>query len=301
MAEENKNNQDNSQYNSAPQTPKPPINRTIDVTKPKHTPPPMSNIDTSRVSDYTIREQQALERLKKKVGTIQHKESKTSQIKTIVAIILGVILIALLVVCILLLSKNEVEVKDPNVVNVSMEIENKSILSVISDEGIEELRPIWPGDKLPIRAYARNSNSIEGDTNNTELAGTNQYVRFKIRLILDYEDRYEIIKPTMTANWTRFDAELESNISNGVKEDDHYYYFCGTVAYQRKIELFSELEFDGNYINIEDAGKYGQIQVIVESIDADINNLHNGIWPTAPKRWILDMAAGRYNTNFGEE
>ena len=299
MADEN-NEFNRPQSSSTPQPPRPPVNQSIDVTKPKTTNTPMSNIDASRISDYTAREQQALERLKKKVGTIQQKESATSKIKTIVAIILAIVLIILLIVCVMLLSQNKVEVKDPNVVNVSMEIENKSVLSIISEEGIEELRPIWPGDKLSISAFARNSNKIEGDVNNTELSGTNQYVRFKIRLILDYEDRYEIIKPTMTTNWTKFDAELESNISNGIKEDDHYYYFCGTVAYQRKIELFSELEFDGNYIGIDDAGKYGQIQVIVESIDANIDNLHNGIWPTAPKRWILDMASGRYNTNVGE-
>jgi hypothetical protein len=54
-----------------------------------------------------------------------------------------------------------------------------------------------------------------------------------------------------------------------------------------------------NNIFIEDAGKYGQIQVIVESIDASTDNLLNGIWPTAPKRWVLDIVSGKYNSNVG--
>ena len=71
----------------------------------------------------------------------------------------------------------------------------------------------------------------------------------------------------------------------------------GAVGYAHNV-------FDIGGINIEiinpsdiegyDSSKY-------KSIDANIDNLHNGIWPTAPKRWILDMASGRYNTNVGEE
>jgi len=301
LADENENknlsNSGSSQSNS-PQ----PQNKSIDVTKPQKqsSEPKMSNIDASRVSAHTLKEQQSLERLKKKIGTLEHKESKTSKIKTIIAIILVVILIIILVVFLLLLRGNPAEEpKDESAIRVSMEIENKSVLSVISDEGIEELRPIWPGDKLPISAYARNANNYEGDVNTSEITGANQYVRFKIRLILDYEDRYEIIVPTMSSNWYTYNEEHESNIANGVKEDDHFYYYCGSVAYQRRIELFSELKFDGNKIFIEDAGKYGQIQVLVESIDANTDNLLNGIWPTAPKRWVLDMVAGRYNSNTG--
>ena len=275
-----------------------PQNKSINVTQPRTQ---MSNIDASMVSDHTLREQQSLERLKKKIGNIDVKESKASKIKTIVAIILVIVLIIILIVFIMLLSQNKVEPEERDSIKVSMEIENKSILSVISDEGIEVLRPIWPGDKLPVRAYARNSNDIDGDVTQSELTGTNQYVRFKIRLILDYEDRYEIIVPTMSANWTKFDAEAEALINNGATEDDHYYYFCGSVAHQRKIELFSELEFDGNKIFIEDAGKYGQIQVIVESIDANTDNLLNGIWPSAPKRWVLDTVAGKYSSNVGTQ
>lgn len=299
MADENdKKDLKTSGQNSSPQKPK----KSINVTKPQESGPKLSNIDASRVSAHTLREQQSLERLKKKIGTLEHKESNVSKIKTIVAIILIVILIIILVILLFLLKGNDVEdVKDDTSIRVSMEIENKSVLSVISNEGIEQLRPIYPGDRLPISAYARNANNYQGDVDTGDIIGTNQYVRFKIRLILDYEDRYEIIVPTMSSNWYKYNEEHESNINNGIKEDDHYYYYCGSVPYQRRIELFSELEFDGNKIFIEDAGKYGQIQVLVESIDANTDNLLNGIWPTAPKRWILDMVAGRYNNSSSAE
>ena len=294
MAEDNNFDNRSSGQNNSPQK------RSINVTQPKSPQSQMSNIYASRVSDYTLREQQSLEKLKKKIGAVEKKESKASKIKSIVAILLVVILIIILVAFLLLLNQKGEEPDDENAIRVSMEIENKSFLSVITEEGIEELRPIFPGDILPIRAYARNSNEMDSNMNQSEVIGGDQFVRFKIRFILDYEDRYEIIVPTLTSNWTKFNAAEEAEIKDGVTEDDHFYYFCGRVAHDRKIELFSELEFDGNMITIDDAGKYGQIQVIVESIDASADNLLNGIWPTAPKRWIVDTVSGEYDKIFTE-
>ena len=72
-------------------------NRIIDVTRPQQTQQQYTpNIDTSRMSAYTAREQQALDKLRKKVGSLDQKENKASAIKTVVAIILVVILIVLL-------------------------------------------------------------------------------------------------------------------------------------------------------------------------------------------------------------
>ena len=139
MADENDNRINNSGQSNSPQ------NKSINVTKPQSSGPQMSNIDASRVSAHTLKEQQSLERLKKKIGGLEHKESKSSKIKSIIAIILVVVLIIILVAFLLLLRNNEVEPEDDTAIRVSMEIENKSVLSVISDEGIEELRPIWPG------------------------------------------------------------------------------------------------------------------------------------------------------------
>ena len=288
---------ENNRYNSG-QSYSPQKNVSIDVTKPKQSNAPMSNIDATRVSAHTLKEQQALEKLRRRVGSATIHNDKASKIKTIIAIFLVIVIIIILGVFVMLLSNSQKDdLVDDTSIKVSMEIENKSVLSVVSDEGLEELKPIWPGDKLPIRAYARNSESYTGDVVDPNATYSNVYVRFKIRFILNYEDRYDIIIPTMTSNWTKFDLDAEMSITNGVTEDDHFYYYCGSVAYQKRIELFSYLEFDGNKIFIEDAGKYGQIQVIVESIKADTNNLLSGAWPSAPKRWILDMVSGKYDSN----
>lgn len=298
MAEEKQNSgQNNSPQKKSINVTKP--KKSINVTKPKKsTLPPMSNIDTTKVSSHTVKEQQALERLKKKVGvSASNKQARSSTNKTVIVSVLSVILVAILVVMAILLFRQEPEEVLDSPIKVSMDIENKSVLSVVSEEGYEVLRPIWPGDKLPLKAYARNSNNYKGDAPVEGEEERPVYVRFKIRFILGYEDRYDILIPTMTDKWLRFDAETESMIVNGAKEDDYFYYYCGIVEPQKRIELFSEIEFDGNKITIDDAGKYGQIQVLVESIDASVDNLKLGIWPTAPQRWILDMEAGRYNNN----
>ena len=67
-------------------------NKSIDVTKPRSN--PAANLDASRVSDYTLKEQAALERLAKKIGGsggIERKEDKSGNIKTIIAIVLRTI------------------------------------------------------------------------------------------------------------------------------------------------------------------------------------------------------------------
>ncbi len=269
--------------------------RIIDVTKPKNE-PTRSSIDASRISAHTMREQQALEKLKKQVGTLNQHDNRMSKIKTIVAIILVIILILLLVVFVLVLGKTGKSEEENYDIRVSMEIENKDLLTVIAESGREELRPINPGDRLQISAYARNSNNYRGD----DLTGTNTppniYVRFKIKFILNYQERYDVLIPKLSSNWYVYDPIADGG-ENSV--NDHYYYFCGSVPYLRKIELFSELKVDGNSLTCEDAdiGRYGQIQVIVDSIEANTDNLANDIWGTAPKTWVLKTIRGDYNTN----
>ena len=56
-------------------------NKAINVTKPREV---RSNIDTSRVSDLTLREQQALERLSKKVGASTRSADARSKMKSII-------------------------------------------------------------------------------------------------------------------------------------------------------------------------------------------------------------------------
>ena len=269
--------------------------RIIDVTKPKNE-PTRSSIDASRISAHTMREQQALEKLKKQVGTLNQHDNRMSKIKTVVAIILVIILILLLVVFVIVLGRTGKSEEENYDIRVSMEIENKDLLTVIAESGREELRPINPGDRLQISAYARNSNNYRGD----DLTGTNTppniYVRFKIRLILNYVERYDVLIPKINSNWYVFDSEADGGEGN---YNDHYYYFCGSVPYLRKIELFSQLKVDGNSITCDDAdiGRYGQIQVLVDSIEANTDNLANGVWDTAPKTWRLKTIRGDYNSN----
>lgn len=277
-------------------SPKPPAekkpSKAIDVTKPKERKAPAqtySNIDASRVSAYTLKEQQSLERLKKKVGHLDQKESKASIVKTIVAIILVVLLIILAIVFIMFIGKSEEVIDSDSDMRLSMQIENKSALSFMTEAGLEELKKINPGDKVPLRATVRNSN--EGyDLKEGEEYPPNIFVRFKLVLILDYEERYDIMIPTMSDRWYRYNKETEDNLHHGVDADDNYYYLVGALAYMQMEELFSSIEFSGDAITCEDGGKYGQIQVHVESIEASINTIMSrSLWPTAPQGWIVKM------------
>jgi preprotein translocase subunit SecF len=99
LAEDNNYDNRSSGQNNSPQK------RSINVTQPKSPQAQMSNIDASRISDYTLREQQSLEKLKKKIGAVERKESKASKIKSIVAIMLVVILIIIIVAFLLLLNQ----------------------------------------------------------------------------------------------------------------------------------------------------------------------------------------------------
>ena len=170
----------------------------------------------------------------------------------------------------------------------SMQIENKSSLSIITEAGVQQLREINPGDKVPLRATVSNSDDMsipDGSEDPPQI-----YVRFRLVLILDYQERYDIMIPTMSDKWYRYDAEIENKFHNGVKEDDHYYYYKGTLDYLEREELFSEIEFSGDAITCDDGGKYGQIQVHVESIEANISTIiDRSLWKTAPQGWIAEM------------
>lgn len=263
-------------------------NKIIDVTRPQQT---QSSIDASRVSAYTSREQQALERLKQKVGNLDQKESKASLIKTIVAIVLVLVLIAIAIVFVVFISKSNDSELNNSEMRLSMQIENKSALSIITETGQEELRRINPGDKVALRASVRNAFDISGDLVNELETPPSIYVRFKIFLIIDYKERYDIIVPTMTNEWIRYNKEIEDSYNGkGVLSDDYYYYYRGSLTFMESKELFSEIKFDGNNIFCEDGGKYGQIQVHVEAVEANIGNIvHRNVWSTAPEQWVQEM------------
>ena len=273
---------------------KPIVNKSIDVTKPRSN--PAANLDASRVSDYTLREQAALERLAKKIGGSgggggRQKEDKSGTIKTVIAIVLVVILIILAIAFIVVLNKNGATTEEADYdMRLSMQIENKSALSIITETGQEQLREINPGDIIPLRASVKNSSDIAGDRTDENALPPPIYVRFRLVLILDYEERYDIMIPTMTNRWYKYNKAVEDNLMGGVTADDHYFYYLGTLQYMQPEVLFSSIEFSGDAITCDDGGKYGQIQVHVESIEADIDNIvSRTMWPTAPQEWIIKM------------
>ena len=277
---------------------RPEINRTIDVTKPRSN--PSANLDASRVSDYTLREQAALERLAKKIGGGggSQKEDKSGSIKTIIAIVLVVILIILAIAFIVVLNKNGAVTEEADYdMRLSMQIENKSALSIITETGQEQLREINPGDIIPLRASVKNSSDIAGDRTDENALPPPIYVRFKLVLILDYEERYDIMIPTLTNRWYKYNKSVEDNLPGGVTADDHYFYYLGTLQYMQPEVLFSSIEFSGDAITCDDGGKYGQIQVHVESIEADIDNIvSRAMWPSAPQEWIIKMVQNSSST-----
>lgn len=291
MAEYENNNINNTPNNTPPKPPDRPPDRAVNVTKPQQDKLSNSAIDASRVSAHTLREEQALEKLKRQIGNINQKENRSGKIKTIVAIILIIVLIVLAIAFIAVIGKNTNIQEENYDVKLSMQIENKSAFSIITDTGREQLREIHPGDRLPVKAYMRNSEDYRGDAYTGDRTPPNIYVRFKLVLVLDYQERYDILIPTMSNKWYRYNEEDESKIIGGVTSDDKYYYYLGAVTFLQRVELFSELEFSGDAITCDDGGKYGQVQVFVESVEANINSItSDSIWPTAPKYWVTQMA-----------
>lgn len=269
--------------------------RSIDVTKPRESSStPQSNIDASRVSAYTLREQQSLERLKKRVGNLNARESRAGQIKTIIAIVLVLILIALAVAFVIIIGRGTTPEQEVHDMRLSVQIDNKSALSIITETGQEQLREINPGDTIPLSARAMNSLDIRGDQAPEGSTPPAIYVRFRLVLVLDYEERYDIMIPKMSERWYKYDKEVENLFpGGGAPYDDHYYYLLDSLRFMEPEELFSEIKFDGNVLTCEDGGKYGQIQVHVECIEANLNNIISGtLWPTAPQGWVSEMVKG---------
>lgn len=312
--EDDKNRYNQSGSNGTPNnqssTPKPPnYNNPIDVTKPRPTYDRNNRPDIVDEVEYVPtdaeREREALERLRNRatggspVTTTVSAKAKpkrdrgeaSKKIKGIIAILLVLIVIALLAVFVIFLGRNSSGQEEAYDIRVSMKIENKSALTLVTETGQEVLREINPGDKIPLRAYARNSNDYRGDSlNNIGSTPPNTYVRFKLVLVLGYEERYDILSPNVGEMWYRYNLEDEETITNGAQFDDGYYYYRGSLAFQQRVELFTELEFVGDNISCDDGGKYGQIQVIVESVEAVQENVATGkVWPTAPKYWVMDI------------
>ena len=218
------------------------------------------------------------------------KADRAGAFKTVIAVLLSMVVIGLGVAFMFVISDNKSNEESFYELRASLQIDNKSTLTVISETGREQLKKIEPGDVLDIGATVQNSNNFGGDPRQ-EKNPPHVYVRFKIYFILNYADRYDVLKPKINSNvWYRYNAENETKYVNGVKEDDNWYYFCGSLAFQQKAQLFSEVLVDGNSLTVDDGGHYGQIVVVVEVIEADENAIiSEGMWSTAPREWVSMM------------
>ena len=246
-----------------------------------------------RTITHSEKERQALEKLAEKHSSpkIEKAHEKNNLFKTIVAIILVVLVVALIVIFMIVIGNNTGKEEGDYEIRVSMQIDNKSSLTVISETGREQLKSIDPGDILEISAKVKNANNITGDVNDNKIP-PNVYVRYKIYFILDYEERYDVLVPDVNSDfWYRYNAEDEAKQVDGVTYDDGWFYFCGTLSFQQEVKMFNKVLVDGNSLTCDDGGKYGQIQVDVEVIEADINAIKSeGVWSTAPRTWVMNMS-----------
>lgn len=269
----------------------------IDVTKPRSKSSDSLSINTANLSSHTLHEQQALEKLKRSIGGVSSSKSRAasasrnSMLKTIVAIGLVVVLVALAVIFIVIVGGRNESQEEAYDVRVSMQIENQSSLKIITESGQERFRDISPGDVVPVSAYVRNSDNYQGDNSDEVGESKSIYVRFKFSFVLNYKEANEKIEPKIGEKWYRYkESDEEKFGEQGIKEDDGYYYYLGALSFMQRAELFSEIKFVGKEIVWEDGGHYGQIQVIVESMEANIDYIEGeNRWPTAPRHWIWAM------------
>lgn len=286
----------------------------IDVTKPRtgtYKDRRPAIVDDAPEPTERDLEREALERLRNRAtgraytpkstggaGTVAKAKKPSSRgefkknMKVAIALLLVLVVIAILIVFVIFIGRNGAVDEGFSDIRVSLKIENKSSLSMVTETGEEVLRELNPGDIIQLRAYARNSDDYRGDVlSNNSSTPTSVYVRFKVVLILGYEERYDLLSPNVGSMWYRYNAEDEADImGGGVTEDDGYYYYNGVLGFNGRVELFTEIELVGKNFTCDDGGKYGQIQVIVEAVEAVQENLIDGrVWSTAPRHWVLNV------------
>ncbi len=289
----------------------------IDVTKPRANAfreRRQEIIDEVPEPSEKDREREALERLRNRASGGDYKPSAPTHssggakakpqrlkgefgknMKVILAIVLVIIILIILAIFIIFIGRNTANVGEIYDIRLSMKIENKSALSMITETGDVVLRELYPGDVLPLRSSAHNSNEYRGDVlaNNANIPPS-VYIRYKIVLILDYKERTDAVAPIFSEEWSdawyRYNAEDEEKFTNGMQYDDGYYYYRGVVAFNGNVELFTELELVGESFDCDDGGKYGQIQVIVEAIEVRSDGeIGRERWPSAPRHWVMEM------------
>lgn len=258
----------------------------VDVTKPRETPSPTPTPTPSAPpSAADLQEQRRLEALEK-IKQNQSQKIKNSMrsgvVKKVFIIAFSILLAGLVVALVTFMVMGTGDKEDPTYTRLSMIVNNKDMTYVVLETGEVVLRPINPGDTLEISSTVRNSNDIGGDTINVAVPPPAIFVRFRVYLILDYEYRYDVLKLDYNEDlWYKHVEGVDRN------EDDHYYYYKGSLVSQESVDLFKSLTFYGPSLTVEDGGKYGQIQIEVESIEANFEYIRNdSAWNSRPDGWF---------------
>lgn len=224
------------------------------------------------------------------------KEKAGAWIKRILIILLILILLGGVGVAIYFFSQNKGNITNGAQIKLSAYLSE----NLDPEEGsmLEQsiyYKEIYPGNKFPVSVAVRNSDNFSGDIDED---GANIYVRYKIALIVDGKEYYDIILPSISdiesKNWHIYSADEESE---NYKWDGYYYHY-GYLKPQQSLSLFNEIQFSFEKLDNSFGGKRGQIEVYIEAIQADTANIgteEGNAWNTAPRRWINNMKKGINN------
>lgn len=208
-----------------------------------------------------------------------------------IIILLILLLVALAVFAVWFFLQGKADIEEGSTIRISMDIPEQ-IEGVVGDI-YKPTNRISPGDKYDVVCKARNANNFGGDS----VDATDQtpiYIRFKVVLIVDGKEYYNMVKPNPVEGfWHTYNKDEEA--SDYVW--DNYYYYYGKLNYNASIELFDTLTFDFENIPNEFGGKTGQIVITIDAVEAnkDIIGVDGGAWESAPKTWSTNMKNGVNN------
>ena len=234
--------------------------------------------------DRDQRRLDALNKIKVNQTRLAGDEEKEDKRNKWILILLLLLFLILVVIAVYYFMKNVKEVVYGDDVRMSMQIDNKDILTTISSTGQKVAKPVFPGDTISLRATARNANNFYGDTlGKDEGQPQNIYLRYRIGLEIDGVTYYDMLGVKFESKtWYRFDSSRDTGT------DDNYYYCRNKVGFNNTETLFTGIVFIGDNFGYDLGGKYCKLVVSVEAIQAD-KAIISEAWATAPRSWVTEM------------
>lgn len=232
------------------------------------------------------------EQLKKLGQQLNQNPNKKKKGSKWIIIILILLVVALGAFAIWYFLQGKSDIEDGNAIRISMDVQ-EIIDGTVSDI-FKEGTTISPGDSFDVVCKARNANNFGGD-NVDATDQTPIYIRFKIVLIVDGKEYYDMVTPNAVEGlWHTYDKDEED--ANYVW--DNYYYYYGKLNYNASVELFNTLTFHFENIPNSFGGKEGQIVITIDAVEAnkDIIGVEGGAWESAPKTWSTNMKNGVNNS-----